>query len=229
MRLRALVLPVVFAFLIGSGRPIGYSPPKEEAGGGGGYSADITEDWDCADSSGSIDCDLGWTENNTGNAEIESNKVITAVGNGDPVWVYNDQTLGDDDHCVQADLELNGSGTSRIIADVFLRHDGTSTQTYYQARIRDDTANSDHIEIQEITAGSSASLASDTYTLTPGTAYTVRFCAEGSNLEMFIDGVSELTATDSTLTGRFVTGFQIRNNTGSVSTEIDNFEAGTIK
>lgn len=35
MRLRAVIFPIFFAFLIGSGRPIGYAPQQTEAGGGG--------------------------------------------------------------------------------------------------------------------------------------------------------------------------------------------------
>lgn len=207
----------------GSGSIKFVGPPITSAGSG--YSADITEDWNCADS-GTLTCDLTWTENGTGALEIVGNKVETITGNGDPSNAHTTSAMATDDHCAQAVLTLNGSGNTRIYGGLKVRDDGSDT--YYRGDIRNDSATANQVRIVEVTAGSEATLVTDTFTQSNGTPYEVRFCANGSALELYVDDVLELSTTDASITGNTLTGIHLRNNTGSAITSADNFEAGTI-
>lgn len=57
---------------------------------------------------------------------------------------------------------------------------------------------SNNIYIKKASGGTQTVLASKAYTITIGTTYTVKFAANGSTLEMYVNGVKELTATDTT-------------------------------
>ncbi|HEX3048710.1 MAG TPA: LamG-like jellyroll fold domain-containing protein, partial [Bacillota bacterium] len=66
---------------------------------------------------------------------------------------------------------------------------------YYCASLMSNT-----IEIRKKVSGSSSTLVSKSYTIATGTWYTVKLVLNGSSISMYIDGVQQLSTTDSSLT-----------------------------
>jgi pectate lyase len=87
------------------------------------------------------------------------------------------------------------NGTDRLVAILGRRQPGVNS--YYYATLR----NSNRVEIKKLTNGSGSTLASKTFTVSAGTWYPVALEITGTStttLRLYIDGVLQLTATDST-------------------------------
>ena len=83
------------------------------------------------------------------------------------------------------------NGTDRLVAVVGRLQDATN---YYFASLR----SSDRIEIKKLVDGRSTTLASKTLPVSLNAWRTVRFAITGTDLRLYIDGVLQLSATDST-------------------------------
>ncbi len=91
-------------------------------------------------------------------------------------------------------LSFNGSGRYFGIAARY-----SSSSNYYFAVL----TNSNTLEIRKKVSGASTTLASKTYAVTTGTWYTLKLAVNGTSLQASVNGVLELSATDSSLaTGR---------------------------
>lgn len=197
------------------------SPPA------GGYATAITEDWDCSNAD-PLTCDLTWTEFGAGEVDIVSNKASSVVSNGDPGTAKVANDLGSANQCAQADFTINGNSNNRIYANILLRVDSAGNNWYF-AGVRDDSFASNNVRIFKKVSNSDTQLASGSYSLTNGQAYTVKFCANGEALELFVNGASQLSTTDSAISSGGITGIELRDNSGSTVVTADNFEAGPIE
>jgi hypothetical protein len=64
--------------------------------------------------------------------------------------------------------------------------------------------------------------------LATGDTRTVAFHAVGSDLTLFVDGISRITATDSQITTAGSTGIAMRASNGTTGFAVSNFESGSI-
>ncbi len=116
------------------------------------------------------------------------------------------------DYAVEARIKpLSFNGTDRFVA-LLARAQGSTS--YYYLTLR----SSNKIELKKLVSGSSTTLASKTFTVTPGTWYTVRLEAVGTSLAAYVNGTLQLTATDS----QFSSG-NIGGATFYASAEFDDF------
>jgi hypothetical protein len=139
---------------------------------------------------------------------------------------YSSITMTSADYSVQADLVVKSlvAGDALGVAG---RLDPATT-SYYSARYR----TSDNTwRIFKTVGGTDTSLSSAAATLTPGTTYRVRLDLVGSALTLSVNGVSTVTATDSSITAKGYAGLQLGTSgtsatvTDTTGLHADNFRA----
>ena len=181
----------------------------------------ITESFNKANSD-ILGPDLSWTEL-AGDIDVVSNKAQSTTLGGQAI-ARADSDLATDDHYAQAIVDASEE-TNTAAPQVFCRKDSTTAITFYLFLIN---YNDDTIQIYEVTTGSFTLLGSAiSFTLTAGTPVTLRGSVDGSSLEVFIDGVSKGTRTDTVITGNLRCGIRVfKNSPGFVTWE--NFQAGDL-
>lgn len=159
-----------------------------------------------------------WTEV-VGNFDIVSNTASDQVGGESSARA--DIDLASDDHYAQAACVKDNPGSNE--PGVLCRHAAAAT-TYYRGILRKDTGANSAI-LQKVVNGSITNLTLGTssgFTL----PWTIRLEVDGSNLELFGDGLSQATGTDTEITGNTRTGILSIGNTDRV--RLDDFEAGDL-
>lgn len=193
----------------------------------------ITESFDTANSS-TLGPDLTWTEHlptpSPGDFSVVSNGV-RATADTDNTIDHNkaaraDSALSGDDHYAQiAVAALASAAFKRISLGVIVRCNGSSFDNFYYGDIGNDFAVSE-ATIGKRVAGTYTELgtAGRTHALTE----TVLLEADGSNLDLRIDGGSEVSVTDTALTGDVYCGLFSYQSHFAGAADGDNFEAGDL-
>lgn len=157
-----------------------------------------TESFDQADST-TLGPDLTWTEVQSTSWETVSNRAYSSLNN------YPQATAGSalsaDDMSCEADIEF-GSGSSYGGINV---RANTSNQESYWHWVR---FNNSHGIFRIGTGGGRTSIASYSYTTGSSTNHTLKIVADGSDIEVFIGGVSQTSVTDTNITGSVRAGIQ---------------------
>jgi pectate lyase len=135
----------------------------------------------------------GWgTSNGSWSVVSDGSYVYKQSSTSTTAHAYNG-TAGWTNYSVQARakaLAFNGSGRYFGIA---ARYTGTSN--YYFLVL----TNSNTVEIRKKISGASTTLASKAYTVTTGTWYTLKLIVNGTGLTALVNGVQELSASDSAI------------------------------
>lgn len=159
-----------------------------------------------------------WTEIN-GNASVVSNKATSISGSTEAVATWAD-SLDSTVHEAQTDSRSDGEATVQNIGPG-VRADN-STLTMYFCIIR---PNADQIDLWEVNGGTYAELTTVAFTVAVNTDYEIRLTADGTALECFVDGGSEISTTDATLTSGTYAGMYFWEGSGGNNMEQDNFRA----
>ena len=185
------------------------------------HSTTISENWNCADST-SLNCQLTWTESGTG-FEILTNQVICPQPNSNQ-RARADSDLAGDDHYSQAVWDVSEE-TARGDTGCVVRYASANHNNFYMGLGR---WNQNILMIWKNVAGSFTQLGANiSLTLTAGTTVTGKFQADGSTLEIFTDGTSRGTRTDTALTGQVRVGIWGHKET-SGNAIFDTFEAADL-
>lgn len=168
-----------------------------------------------------------WSQSESGAFTIVSNEVHTQSINGNPhfpIMSYSAANMASENHYSQI-TQTGGSGASQIICPAVRVTPGISSAAdYYMGYV--NSASSGSRGLGKVTNGALTNLASDTWTPT-GSPYTIKLTAIGSSLELFLDGVSILTATDTTYPSQLVVGVACHPNP-TYSSYGDDWEASEI-
>jgi hypothetical protein len=175
--------------------------------------ASITDDFNRASLGANWEAeDGGWTIASSVELAMSTNAAAWPA-----VVRYVGTDLDTDDHYAQVDFTF-ASITARWLGPAVRVHD--TAETLYLA----GTRGSDSLRfIQKIEAGGVTTLTQDNGG--GGPTHTLRLDVDGSSLEMFFDGASALTATDTAITGNLKVGVAAHNTTTSRG---DNFEAADL-
>lgn len=203
---RAAVNPRTMAHLR---RKYGFTP-REILGIRGG--ATLTESFNTADAD-ILGPDLTWNED-SGDWDIVSNQAQAQATAADNLANHTD-TLDTDDHYAQVDTVSGIAGT----VGTNVRY--TDDRDYYLGLYRV----SNQWEIFEKVGNTFSQLGGD-LSSNGAPASTIKFSADGSTLELFRDGTSQGTRTDTSFTGQVITG--IRQGSGSSGWTVDDFEAADL-
>lgn len=151
-----------------------------------------------------------WTEF-AGNVDILSNQARCTAANSTG---RNDSALSTADHYAQ--IVVASVSATNLDPSVCARFH-SSAATYYMFRQEIDTG---EYQIYKRVAGTFTLLANTSGT---GAArpYTLRGDVNGSDLELFVGGVSRLTNTDTSITANLLTGFRVN----AATVDLDDFEA----
>ena len=176
----------------------------------------ITEDFNTADSD-TLGPDLTWTEIE-GDLDVSGNEAATTDLDTDNV-ARADTDLGDDDHYAQAKCGGASSGGVRKLGPM-IRKDSSGTLTYYSGII-DVTASRWRVR-KEIT-GTETIIASKLNGIS-NDGRTIKVEITGSSLELFNDGTSKITTTDTAISSGLRCGIWGRRGTQQY-VALDDFEA----
>ena len=154
----------------------------------------------------------GWTlVSADNNGAIQSNALL-ANGTANPtVYLYN-STPPTADYSVQAVLLIQSDSGSGVIG----RADAIGT-TYYQARYLKSL---NQWQLFSTVAGASTSLGTYSETVTAGTTRTVKLTMAGTTITLLVDGVSQISVTNSAITAAGKAGLRL---TKSTSATVDSF------
>ena len=135
--------------------------------------------------------------------------------------------LSTDDHYAQALVDCTGPGTvTSCNPGVIVRKDDTTNLTHYAFRVE---FVGDDLYINKLFNDVNTQLATVVYGLTPGTPVTAKGTIDGSSLDLLINAVSELTATDTAITGNLRVGIYGYTQAQSQARPVwDNFEGGDL-
>lgn len=180
---------------------------------GGG--ATITESFDKADSD-TLGPDLTWTELE-GDWDVVTNQVRLQSFTGSAA-ARADHDLNSDGHYAQVDYVSTQGGEGKF--GPLVRKDSSTTLTFYRGLGRGEF---DDTQLDKVESGSVTTLASGSFTFS--LPDTLRIEVNGSSLDFLINGASQLTATDSAITGNLRTGLAGKSDNDQ---DGDNFEAGDL-
>ena len=154
----------------------------------------------------------GWTlASADNNGAIQSNALL-ANGTANPtVYLYN-STPPTADYSVQAVLLIQSDSGSGVIG----RADAIGT-TYYQARYFKSL---NQWQLFSTVAGASTTLGTYSETVTAGTTRTVKLTMAGTTITLLVDGVSQISVTNSAITAAGKAGLRL---TKSTSATVDSF------
>ena len=167
-----------------------------------------------------------WTIQTGDAAEINGNEVSRPANNASN-FCRADSDLSSDDHKSIVDITDLPAVTGRA-AGPLLRYD-SSAEDFYRCRLRvlDSGTNAEWI-IHEYTAGSGTEILNGASFTHPTLPVTVRAEMDGSDIEIFMDDVSQETLTDTTHTGNVRCGIYFQPESGSNYAAVDNFEAADL-
>ena len=128
----------------------------------------------------------------------------------------------------EASVDYRGGGSdNRATASIRSNHSAgvdASGLTYYGVNIRQAV---NQIHILKRTGSTTVSLGSGSPTLNSTTTYNIKVQANGTAIEIWLDGVSKATATDSTITTGNYAGFNHSKYTDG-NGRFDNFLADDL-
>jgi hypothetical protein len=169
----------------------------------------------------------GWSLAAGDAMEIQSNEISTAGNNASNHARANSDLSSDDMHAT-ADIVAIAAVSGRA-AGTLIRWDSVATpdETFYRARLRRSGANC-HIRISKYESASATQLLDGGTFTCPSFPVTFRFEMDGSDMEVFLNAVSQETLTDTSITGNVRAGIYLQGeNPGTESIE-DNFEAADL-
>lgn len=180
----------------------------------------INESFNTADSS-TLGPDLSWTEL-AGNINIVSNQARTATTGESSARANSD--LSSADHYAQAVIDVSAETNSPDVG-VITRKDSSATLTYY---LHTADFPSNGTRSYKCVNGTYTAIGTEnSTTLTAGTPATIKGISNGSTIEVFINGTSRLSHTDTAITANVRCGIRgYKTVSGYVSW--DSFEAGDI-
>lgn len=164
--------------------------------------------------------DLAWTEV-SGDIDIVSNQAKWAGTTG----YARGPALAGADMYAEGDTfnDVGGGGRG---GSGCVRFDSGADTVYYVRPNSNGSSTFVAYDITERTAGTSAIIATSGAT-SDASGGVVRLEIIGSDLEVFYDGVTRMTTTDSSITGNTLPGLCGRH-TGANRIRLDNFEAGDL-
>ena len=131
--------------------------------------------------------------------------------------------LSSDDHFAQAKM-INVAAGFVTTHGCLIRKDSSATETLYFGEYL--SAVTPLLRILKTIAGTVTVLGSDGFSASENEVIKIQ--VDGSNLELFIDGVSKVTATDTAITGNLRTGMSFFNNNVAAKPGLDDFEAADL-
>ena len=149
-----------------------------------------------------------WTEVLGGWSLIDNKARNNSGSNADNIARY-DTTLSSDDHFAQATVE-NTDPTDNCSQGVICRKDNGVTLTYYRGEIRDEGSGGDNTRIRKEVAGTTSTIASDTDAIAVPIVVKLEVGIDAQ--ELFRDAVSELTGSDTQITGNNYVGLFCNGN-----------------
>lgn len=175
----------------------------------------ITESFNQADST-TLGPDLTWAE-----VLNDFTTISNEVSATDPAEskARAESNLSSDDHYSQLDFTANGADTSARAGPV-ARFDASANTNYFGWN-RNNTSTGKRI--RKTVTGTDSDLATGTGT-TPSFPTTLKLTCDGSSLELFQDGGSILTVTDTAITGNVRCGVLVAR----AGARGDNFEAADL-
>lgn len=150
---------------------------------------------------------------------IQSNQVT--FGTFGTAVCFSTRVPTSPDYSVQATIVFNGATRAASFGGVTAR--GSISSDYYRAMYDGDA---EVWRLQKLASTVVTNLGS-TFAMAyvQGASHTVKLTLTGTSLEVFIDGVSRITATDSTHAGIGRAGIYLEDGAGTVSLRADNFLA----
>ena len=185
----------------------------------------ITDDFNRADSDTLGGPSWTWTET-SGDIDIVNNQaeVQTVDGSGE---ARADSDLSTDDHYAQIDVvqwQGGGGAGSETTPGTMCRF-ASAARTFYHGRFN---SFADEWQLYEVTTGSFTSIASTSDTQ-PTPLFTLKLEVNGSTVEIFHDTVSQLSTTDTVITGNTRTGMRgFQGVDVTTNIEFDDFEAADL-
>ena len=192
------------------------------AGGGGGpeYTDTFTEAANAA-LQDHTEGGFGWTDRDT------STTGMTISGTNDNLYVslgsdefgfYSGYTPSDADYCVEADFTIASS--AQTTNGLALRM-ATGAATQYFVRF---AGGAGAWELYKSVAGTETGIGTNYVGDVPTTTKTVRLCASGTSLTVYVAGVSRITATDSDISAAGRPGFYNYFGDNGSDRTADNFK-----
>lgn len=147
--------------------------------------------------------------------------------NGENVDARADADLSSANHYSEANVTILVSDSRQVGVAVRFKSDA---EDFYTLQYRDGTSSPDAWQISKVVAGTKTGL---TPTATEATKLgdnpgVIRLEINGNDLEGFLDTVSKITVTDTTITGNLRTGIGLANPNGALRAIWDDFEAADL-
>ena len=136
-----------------------------------------------------------------------------------------DSDLATDDHDVDATLAAWDPNSGFNVLGLIGRKDGTATFTCYGWHATYNFGSSSWY-LREITAGSVTTLAE--YVATPAANDTMRLRCDGSDISGWVNGVSQATASDPSITGNVRAGVWSRKGDSDANMRLDTWSAADL-
>jgi hypothetical protein len=177
-----------------------------------------TEDWNCANSA-SLTCDLTWTDV-VDDLQIFQSQATDPDDDSVVDRSRASSAVSTDDHYVEVDIgqiDTPASSTGTTRAGVCVRYAAAADTTYCGRAVTDSTA--DEYSISYVNAGSESSLAT-TVEAFPTLPIVLRLEIDGSDLELFVGGVSKVTTTHASITGNTLGGIHSRIHTTGANRDV---------
>jgi hypothetical protein len=146
-----------------------------------------------ADSLGTSSEGWSWSELQ-GDIDIVSNKAQSTASNGTDQTAIAASDLSSTDHYVQANIDITGGDVN---PGLVARKDSSATLTYY---LLTSLYAADSARIFKRVNGTFSQLTASAKTFTAGVGYLLKGQCNGSALELFVDGASSASVTDTAIT-----------------------------
>ncbi len=187
----------------------------------------ITENWNCADDTTGISCNLTWLVT-AGNIDLLSNKAsFRSIDASMDARAESD--LSSDDHYAQLDVvTLVQPATGDTSCGPCARF-SASARTWYLAYLTNQASGSDKIIFYKVVAGIFTALDTD-QNITLSIPDTMKCEVNGSTMKSYFNGVVKHNFTDTAITGNLRTGMfgWIRSGESAGDAEVDNFSAADL-
>ena len=138
----------------------------------------------------------GWVDGGANTVELDGSGGLKFAGSNNECWI----DAGTTEQLVTSNFNAGGAD-NRVIISVRGTNAGASSATHYIFNFRMGDA-TNPLQISKNIAGSVTTLASSsgTPTLSNNTTYELKANAVGSSLDFLVDGISELSTTDASIT-----------------------------
>jgi len=136
----------------------------------------------------------GWVDTSTNDLELDGGGGVKWAANGDQSWI----DVGTADQW--SEVNYNAGGADNRIS-INLRRDSNSyaTRNHYNFNFRTGDAGG-QIKISKVVNGSETTIVSGAFSITNTITYALQPEVSSSNLDFVIDGNSELSTTDTSIT-----------------------------